>query len=91
MKRYFYLSLLLMALMTAAPTAQAQCAMCRATVETNVNNGDDRVGSSLNIGILYLMGIPYVCLGVIGYFWYRKSRQRRQLAWSRAAARGEMG
>ncbi|MGK7397827.1 MAG: hypothetical protein ACNS62_24860 [Candidatus Cyclobacteriaceae bacterium M3_2C_046] len=53
----------------------AQCAMCRATVENNVSNGDDLgIASSLNFGILYLFFTPYIVIAVIGYFWYKSSK-----------------
>lgn len=55
--------------------AAAQCAMCRATVENNVSNGDTSIGAGLNFGILYLFIMPYLAIGVIGYLWYRKSKQ----------------
>lgn len=45
---------------------QAQCAMCKATVESNVN-AEKTVGRGLNDGILYLMTIPYLVLG--GFAW----------------------
>ncbi len=62
-----------------APTAQAQCAMCRATVENNISSGENRIGSGLNTGILYLMVTPYLVISVIGYFWYRNSKKKRDI------------
>jgi H+/Cl- antiporter ClcA len=56
----------------------AQCAMCKATVETNLNSGD--VGTAtekLNAGILYLFATPYLAIAVVGYLWYRSSKARR--------------
>lgn len=53
----------------------AQCAMCRATVENNVSNGDVGIASNLNFGILYLFFAPYLVIGVVGYFWYKSSKK----------------
>ncbi len=53
----------------------AQCAMCRATIETSASNGGD-LAAGLNAGILYLATIPYLMLGGLAYFWYRSSRSR---------------
>tara|TARA_R110002012_G_scaffold321998_1_gene553340 strand:+ start:72579 stop:72854 length:276 start_codon:yes stop_codon:yes gene_type:complete len=53
----------------------AQCAMCRATVENNVNNGEIGIASSLNFGILYLFAAPYLVAMVIGILWYRNSKK----------------
>jgi hypothetical protein len=51
--------------------AIAQCAMCKATVESNIENGGKTVGRGLNSGILYLMSVPYLVLGGIGFMVYR--------------------
>lgn len=56
----------------------AQCAMCRATIENNVSNGDTTVGAGLNMGILYLFLAPYVLLTLIGFFWYRNVKRRKR-------------
>ncbi len=57
------------------PDALAQCAMCRSTVESTISNGRSMVASQLNIGILYLLVIPYLLVGGIAYLWYRNSRK----------------
>jgi len=59
----------------AAVGSFAQCAMCRATVENNLSNGDIGIGAGLNFGILYLLVIPYLAIATIGLLWYRNSRQ----------------
>ncbi len=53
----------------------AQCAMCRGSVESTVSAGDTSMASNLNLGILYLFFTPYVLAAVIGYLWYKRSRQ----------------
>jgi hypothetical protein len=53
----------------------AQCAMCRATVESNVSNGESSIGAGLNKGILFLLATPYAIFCVIAFFWYRNSRK----------------
>ncbi|RUA35096.1 MAG: hypothetical protein DSY77_03415 [Bacteroidetes bacterium] len=57
---------------------EAQCAMCRATVENNVNNGEIGIASSLNFGILYLFAAPYLVAMVIGILWYRNSKKNKR-------------
>lgn len=56
----------------------AQCAMCRATVENNVNNGEIGIAGSLNFGILYLFAAPYLVAMVIGILWYRNSKKQNK-------------
>ncbi len=55
----------------------AQCAMCRASVENNVSNGDTSIGAGLNNGILYLFVMPYLMALVIGILWYRSAKKRK--------------
>jgi len=56
----------------------AQCAMCRATVENNVNNGEIGIAGTLNFGILYLFAAPYLVAMVIGVLWYRNSKKQNK-------------
>jgi hypothetical protein len=55
----------------------AQCAMCRASIENNVSNGETTIGAGLNTGILYLFAMPYLMAAVIGYLWYRNAKKRK--------------
>lgn len=48
--------------------SSAQCAMCRASLESN---GDTSQAEAVNDGIVYLMAIPYILVAVIGIFIYR--------------------
>jgi hypothetical protein len=47
----------------------AQCAMCRAVLESEEGQSTAR---GINNGIVYLMAIPYILIGGLGYFIYRK-------------------
>lgn len=62
--------------------AYSQCAMCRATVESNVGTGskepESEVGSGLNTGILYLMVVPYVLIGTVGFLWYKSNQKKKK-------------
>ena len=52
----------------------AQCAMCKAVVETNLESGDTK-GLGLNNGILYLMAIPYIAALVFGILYYIQNKK----------------
>lgn len=52
----------------------AQCAMCRATLENNLSNGNRGIAAGINFGILYLLVAPYLFVAMIAYFWYRTSK-----------------
>lgn len=73
MKHKFYYILILLLFLNVRDIV-AQCAMCRATVENNLSNGDIGIGAGLNFGILYLFVMPYLAVGIIGYLWYRNSK-----------------
>jgi len=51
----------------------AQCAMCRATSESNLaaGGGDPR---GLNAGILYMLSLPYLVVGGIAIWWWRNRK-----------------
>ena len=49
----------------------AQCAMCRAVLESG---GDESVARGINNGIVYLMAIPYILIAGLFYFVYKKMR-----------------
>lgn len=68
---FFFLSLLSLDL-------SAQCAMCRATLENNVSNGNIGIAAGINFGILYLFAAPYVVIALIAFFWYRTSKRTSQ-------------
>jgi hypothetical protein len=70
------LSALIILLLSSHPAA-AQCAMCKATVEANPTNAG-KYGAGLNTGILYLMSVPYVAAGILGYLWYRNARIKNE-------------
>ena len=54
--------------------AEAQCAMCRAVLESE---GSEARAEGINQGILYLMMFPYLLIGGIGYFIYYKFKKRK--------------
>jgi hypothetical protein len=49
----------------------AQCAMCRATAE-QASQENSGVAEGLNMGIVYLMGIPYLLFLIGGLVFFRK-------------------
>lgn len=69
MKRF--ITILLVLLLLLPETAEAQCAMCRAVLESEDNVA---AAEGINNGIMYLMAIPYVLVGVLFYFVYKKMK-----------------
>ena len=61
---------------------QAQCSMCRAQVESGLNEEEHRshIADGLNRGVVYLLFIPYISLAIVAWVWYKQRiRLRRQL------------
>ena len=67
------LSIVLLFLVFLSPQlVDAQCAMCRAVVESE---GNPESAEALNDGIVYLMAIPYILVAGLFFFIYRKMRK----------------
>ncbi|MFT4033637.1 MAG: hypothetical protein QM669_14550 [Siphonobacter sp.] len=69
------LSLTALLVLSTLSITFAQCAMCRASVESTYSDGHYLNGSGLNTGILYLLVMPYLIVAIIAYLWYRNSRK----------------
>ena len=61
-QRNLLLAICSLALVMLPQITEAQCAMCKAAVESNVNNDPNSVAKGINKGILYLMAVPYLLL-----------------------------
>jgi phosphatidylglycerophosphatase A len=57
-------------------TTQAQCAMCRASLEST---GDVSQAEAVNDGIVYLMVIPYILVALIGFAIYRMFQKKKEI------------
>jgi hypothetical protein len=69
------LSVLVVIFLQSVTSSYSQCAMCRATLENNVSNGDIGIAAGINFGILYLFAAPYLVISLIAFFWYRSSKR----------------
>jgi hypothetical protein len=52
----------------------AQCPMCRMSAETNLRNGGTE-GKGLNRGILYMLCLPYLLVGTLGFIWWKNKKK----------------
>lgn len=66
--------------------SSAQCAMCRTQLENNVSNGDTGIAAGINAGILYLLVLPYIAILILGYVWYRNSKNEQNKLHNKPAA-----
>ncbi|KEZ92635.1 hypothetical protein [Nonlabens ulvanivorans] len=65
--------ILLLIVLFYSAFAKAQCAMCRAVIESG---GDTKAAEGLNNGITYLMIFPYILVGGIIYLVYRSTTKK---------------
>jgi hypothetical protein len=79
MKKWFFAFILGLSLSVGAlPDASAQCPMCRIAAESNMKNGGTE-GKGLNAGILFMLAMPYLIVGGIGYVWYRNRNKKEDV------------
>lgn len=74
MKTKILLVVLLVFLLGVTP-AEAQCAMCRAVLESEESG---QAAKGINNGIVYLMIFPYLLIGGIGIAIYRSRKKARE-------------
>ena len=55
-------------------SSYAQCAMCRAALSGDENKAK---AAAVNDGIVYLMVIPYVLVGALGYYIYLMKKKKK--------------
>lgn len=65
---------LFLATLFFSANSNAQCAMCRAVLETE--EGGIKA-EAVNDGIVYLMVIPYILVGILGYAIYKMKTKKK--------------
>jgi hypothetical protein len=56
-------------------STEAQCAMCRAVLESDENS---QTAKGVNNGIMYLMVFPYLLIAAVGYAIYRSRKAAKE-------------
>ncbi|GAB2764936.1 hypothetical protein [Salinimicrobium soli] len=72
MKRKILILLILLLMLTF--DAEAQCAMCRAVLESEASQS---AAKGINDGIMYLMIFPYLLMAGVGYMIWRSRKKSR--------------
>ena len=58
-------------------SSSAQCSLCKSSAESSLKEGDKQA-KGLNAGIMYLLVMPYILVGGIGYYWYAQQKKQKQ-------------
>lgn len=62
-------------LLLAVTPVEAQCAMCRAVLESDESG---QAAKGINNGIMYLMIFPYLLIAGVGYAIYRSRKKAKE-------------
>ncbi len=71
MRTKYFLAIFLFLL---AFSSNAQCAMCRAALESE---GDSSKAEAINNGIVYLMAFPYIMVAIVFYVVYKMKFKKK--------------
>ena len=72
MNKYFFILIIVLIFTTSV---EAQCAMCRAVLESEEGQ---EAAKGINDGIIYLMAIPYLLIGGLGFLIYKKFNKTKK-------------
>ena len=72
MNKYFFIIIIVLLFTTSV---EAQCAMCRAVLESEEGQ---EAAKGINDGIIYLMAIPYLLIGGLGFLIYKKFNKTKK-------------
>jgi len=73
-QKYILLVVVLTICLFVSSDIAAQCPMCKMSAESNLKAGGT-AGKGLNNGILYMLTLPYILVGSLGYLWWRNRRR----------------
>ncbi len=76
MKKILFVLLLLIA---NCSFSMAQCAMCRATVTSNLSEGRGVIGTGINDGIILMLFFTYLSIPTLMYVWFRTAKKEMRL------------
>jgi len=72
MKKIFIILLLAASFSFINKRADAQCSICAKTVAQM----GTKPATGFNTGIIYLMVIPYLAIGAVGYKWWQNEKRK---------------
>ncbi|WP_394990365.1 hypothetical protein [Emticicia sp.] len=78
------LLLVIVLLIANCSLTMAQCAMCRATVGSNLSEGRGVIGTGINDGILLMLVFTYLSIPTLIFVWYRTAKKEMRLKMEKA-------
>lgn len=74
MKKGIIFATTILFVLMSSISLNAQCAMCRAVLESEEGGVK---AEAINDGIVYLMAIPYILVGIVGYVIYKMKMKKK--------------
>lgn len=71
MKKIIFILFFFLATVSFTQYANAQCSLCTKTAQQL----GEKPAQGLNSGILYLMFMPFIIVGIIGYRWWKNNKE----------------
>ncbi|MFZ4056747.1 MAG: hypothetical protein ACOYKE_01350 [Ferruginibacter sp.] len=71
MKKLLLFAVVFIVLLALGGSVEAQCSLCTKTAQQM----GEKPAMGLNQGILYLMGIPYILVGVVAFKWWKGQKE----------------
>lgn len=71
-KKLIYIVSFIFILSFISLDADAQCAMCKAVAESATDEHGNHSAGGINTGIIYMMGVPYMLLALLGWVFFRE-------------------
>lgn len=71
MKKVFFILAFVFLSLAVSIGVDAQCAICAKSVQQM----GDKPAKGFNAGIIYMMLVPYVAIGVVGYKWWKNNHK----------------
>lgn len=71
MKKIILILFFFLATVSFTQNANAQCSLCTKTAQQL----GEKPAQGLNSGILYLMFMPFIIVGIIGYRWWKNNKE----------------
>jgi len=71
MKKIILILFFFLATVSLTQYANAQCSLCTKTAQQL----GEKPAQGLNSGILYLMFMPFIIVGIIGYRWWKNNKE----------------
>ncbi len=73
-----HIAFLAFLLLWELPGLFAQCTQCKSAASARDEAGNLYIGASMNVGILYLLVLPFLAVLIVGGYWFYRNYRLSQ-------------